>query len=311
MMESSLEQLKKHSVVVADSGDLELIKKFRPRDATTNPSLILKAAQHECYKFIIDKALREYKNRSTGERLNAIVAGFGIEILKIIGGRVSSEIDARLSFDEEAMVDSAKNIISIYEHSGVNRERILVKIAATWEGVSAAKILEGEGIHCNLTLIFSLEQALICGQANVTLISPFVGRILDWYSKNNPAIDFSTNDPGVSSVKTIYKCYKTRGHKTEVMGASFRNMGEIISLAGCDLLTIGPKFLEELQFATAKVDRQIESDATVPDMLPASLSEKEFRFLLNENQMATEKLSEGIRLFVKDTNSLERMLSEH
>jgi transaldolase len=308
-MESSLEQLKKHSVVVTDSGDLELIKKFRPRDATTNPSLILKAAQQECYKFIIDKVLREYKNKSMGERLNAVVAGFGVEILRIIGGRVSSEIDARLSLDREAMIDSARNIVSIYEHNGIDRERILVKIAATWEGVSAAKILEQEGIHCNLTLIFSLEQALICGQANVTLISPFVGRILDWYSKNNPAIDFSLNDPGVSSVKTIYKCYKTRGYKTEIMGASFRNMGEIISLAGCDLLTIGPKFLEELQFATAKVDRQIESDANVPDTLPASLSEKEFRFLLNENQMATEKLSEGIRLFVKDTNSLECILS--
>ncbi|MDR0595786.1 MAG: transaldolase [Puniceicoccales bacterium] len=310
-MESSLEQLKKYSVVVADSGDLELIKKFCPRDATTNPSLILKAAQQGCYKFIIDKALREYKNKSTGECLNAVVAGFGMEILKIIGGRVSSEIDARLSFDREAMVDSARNIVSIYEHNGVDRERILVKIAATWEGVSAAKILEQEGIHCNLTLIFSLEQALICGQANVTLISPFVGRILDWYSKNDPSIDFSANDPGVSSVKTIYKCYKTRGYKTEIMGASFRNMDEIISLAGCDLLTIGPKFLEELQFATAKVDRQIESNVTVPDTVPASLLEREFRFLLNENQMATEKLSEGIRLFVKDTNNLERMLSEH
>ncbi|MDR1255601.1 MAG: transaldolase [Puniceicoccales bacterium] len=309
-MESSLEQLKKHSTVVADSGDLEMIKKFCPRDATTNPSLILKAAQQEQYKFIIDKALRQYENRPMRERMNAIVAGFGLEILKIIGGRVSSEIDARLSFDAAAMVDSARNIISMYEHGGVDRERVLVKIAATWEGVLAAKVLEQEGIHCNLTLIFSLEQALICGQANVTLISPFVGRILDWHTKNNPSANLFSNDPGVNSVKTIHGCYKARGYKTEIMGASFRNVGEIVSLAGCDLLTIGPKFLEELQLATFKVERQIENDATLPEKIPDSLSEKEFRFSLNENQMATEKLSEGIRLFVKDTTSLEDLLSQ-
>ncbi|MDR3273718.1 MAG: transaldolase [Puniceicoccales bacterium] len=309
-METSLGQLEKHSIVVADTGDLEMVQKFRPRDATTNPSLILRAAQQERHRFIIDKALHESKNRSMGERMNAVVAGFGVEILKIIGGRVSSEIDARFSFDAESMVDLARNIISTYERNGIDRERILVKIAATWEGVLAAKILEREGIHCNLTLIFSLEQALICGQAGVTLISPFVGRILDWYAKNNPSIDFSGDDPGVNSVKTIYKCYKTRGYETEVMGASFRNIGEIVSLSGCDLLTIGPKFLEELQSATFKVDRRIENNAIIPANLPNSLSEKEFRFLLNENQMATEKLSEGIRSFVEDTNSLEKLLAQ-
>jgi transaldolase len=308
-MESSLDQLKRYSTVVADSGDLELIEKFHPRDATTNPSLILKSARQEQYKFIMDKALRESKNRPTEERINAVVANFGIEILKIIDGRVSSEIDARSSFDADAMVNLARNIISIYERNGVDRERILVKIAATWEGAMAAKILEMEGIHCNLTLIFSLEQAIICGQAGVALISPFVGRILDWYSKNNPSIDFSSDDPGVSSVKIIHWYYKNHGYETEIMGASFRNVGEILSLAGCDLLTIGPKFLEELQSAAFKVDRQIENNVTLPPAIPTSLSEKEFRFSLSENQMATEKLSEGIRLFVKDIRSLEQLIS--
>lgn len=308
MTKSALEQLKAFSTVVADTGDLESIKIFRPRDATTNPSLILKAAQQEQYREILEKTISDNKNRPLSVILNSVIVNFGSEILKLIDGRVSSEVDARYSFDTAKTVECAQNIIELYQKNGISRERILIKIAATWEGISAAEILENSGIHCNLTLIFSLVQAAVCAEKNVTLISPFVGRILDWYKKNNPQIDYSMQDPGVESVTEIFEYYKSHGFSTEIMGASFRSIDEVLLLAGCDLLTISPKLLEELSQSDRNVDRKL----TIPESKPQNMTlfgnESHFRFTLNENAMATEKLSEGIRTFAQDTRKLEEII---
>ncbi|MDE6431874.1 MAG: transaldolase [Opitutales bacterium] len=308
MTKSALEQLKAFSTVVADTGDLESIKIFRPRDATTNPSLILKAAQQEQYREILEKTISDNKNRPLSVILNSVIVNFGSEILKLIDGRVSSEVDARYSFDTAKTVECAQNIIELYQKNGISRERILIKIAATWEGISAAEILENSGIHCNLTLIFSLVQAAVCAEKNVTLISPFVGRILDWYKKNNPQIDYSIQDPGVESVTEIFEYYKSHGFSTEIMGASFRNIDEVLLLAGCDLLTISPKLLEELSQSDRNVDRKLTIPESKSQNTTSSSNESHFRFTLNENAMATEKLSEGIRTFAQDTRKLEEII---
>ncbi len=311
MNKSALEQLKNFSIIVADTGDLESIKEFHPKDATTNPSLILKAAQDERYIDILQKTILENKHKSSSVILNKVIVNFGVEILKLIDGRISSEVDARLSFDTQSTIEAAKNIVNLYEMHGVSRDRILIKIAATWEGIAAAKILEEQSIHCNLTLIFSLEQATVCGMNNVTLISPFVGRILDWHKKNDPHFDDSSQDPGVESVKKIFNFYKSHAFNTEIMGASFRNTNEILSLAGCDLLTISPKLLKELdeneQDVSLKLDSKDKQNVSL-NTHNEKLTEAQFRFLLNENAMATEKLAEGIRLFSQDIRTLEKII---
>lgn len=314
MTKSALESLKSFSTVVADTGDFESIKKFQPQDATTNPSLILKAAQQEQYKYLVEKTIVDNKYQSTENTINNIIVNFGLEILKIIKGRVSSEVDVRYSFDTKATIEAAKNIIYLYEKNKIERNRVLIKIAATWEGILAAKFLEKEGIHCNLTLIFSLEQAILCAVNEITLISPFVGRILDWYKKNNPEIDFSKTDPGVDSVRKIFSYYKSHDYKTEIMGASFRNIDQILSLAGCDLLTISPNLLDELNNSVRDVTLQLDSNETIinkNDSTFINFTESQFRFLLNEDAMATEKLSEGIRFFVKDIRKLEMIIKKY
>ncbi|HTI97313.1 MAG TPA: transaldolase [Dongiaceae bacterium] len=312
---NQLDQLKQYTKVVADTGDFASLKKYAPQDATTNPSLILKAAQKPEYRSLVDEAIAAGRKAGlTGATLLAevgddILVRFGLEILKIVPGRVSTETDARIAFDTEALVAKGRQLIARYEKHGIPRERVLIKIATTWEGIRAAEILQKEGINCNLTLLFSLVQAVACAQAGAKLISPFVGRILDWYKKSTGKDFAPAEDPGVLSVREIYAYYKKFGHATEVMGASFRNTGEILELAGCDLLTISPNLLEELQAATGPVPRQL-SPAAAPQYLieRLELDEKKFRWLLNENAMATEKLSEGIRLFAADTVKLERMI---
>lgn len=307
---STLDLLKTYTKVVADTGDFQTMKKYAPQDATTNPSLILKASSQEEYQDLIEKAIRDGK--TTEDRLDRLAVAFGLEILKIIPGRVSTEVNARLSFDTQATVEKARRLIALYEEAGIPRERVLIKIATTWEGIRAAALLEKEGIHCNLTLLFSLIQAAACAEAGVTLISPFVGRILDWY-KAARGVDHipAPEDPGVLSVKSIYYYYKKRGIKTEVMGASFRNTGEIIELAGCDLLTISPELLEQL--ATMQDDLQPKLRATDAERLsPADVdtSEASFRWLLNEDAMATEKLAQGIRVFAADLAKLEEKVKK-
>lgn len=313
MNQSSLEQLKNFSTIVADTGDLESIKKFHPRDATTNPSLILKATCQDQYKEILDKTVTKNRNQPIEFILNNIIVNFGTEILKLINGRVSSEVDARYSFDVQNTIKCAENIIELYEQNGISRERVLIKIAATWEGITAAEMLEKKGIHCNLTLIFSLGQAVACAKKKVTLISPFVGRILDWYKKNDPQTDYSTQDPGVESVTEIFKHYKSHGFNTEIMGASFRNIDEILSLAGCDLLTISPTLLKELEQSNKQVTRtlSLENFDSQNEFDEKSVTtESGFRFALNESAMATEKLSEGIRVFAKDIRKLEDIINQ-
>ena len=313
-----LDQLKQHSVIVADTGDFESIRKYRPRDATTNPSLLLKAAQMPEYKDLVEQVISETKKESSSKSqileiaMDKLSVAFGMEILKIVPNRVSTEVDARLSFDREASIAKAKSLIARYEKEGVSRERILIKVASSWEGISAAKQLTQEGIHCNLTLLFSFTQAVACAEAGVQLISPFVGRILDWYKKSTGRNAYpATEDPGVLSVTEIYNYYKKYGYQTEVMGASFRNKEEILELAGCDLLTISPALLEELQQNTDKVLRKLNPDkaASICKQSKISYDEKSFRWALNENQMATEKLSEGIRLFAADNIKLEQYLA--
>ncbi|MCX7787828.1 MAG: transaldolase [Spirochaetes bacterium] len=309
-----LEQLKKVTTVVADTGDFQQIKKYGPRDSTTNPTLIYKAASQPEYRPILEKAVRDGGSKGIDHVLDLLAVSFGEEILKIIPGRVSTEVDARLSFDTEGTIERARKLIHLYHDRGIERERILIKIASTWEGIQAARILEQEGIHCNMTLLFSLVQAAACAEANATLISPFVGRIHDWYKKawNVDSIP-PEKDPGVESVRNIYNYFKKFGYPTEIMGASFRNMGEILELAGCDLLTISPALLEELSqtegVLQVKLSPAIASSSNV-QRLPTD--EKSFRWLLNEDAMATEKLSEGIRLFASDLQKLkglvERML---
>jgi transaldolase len=314
---NQLEQLRQMTTVVADTGDFNSIKQYEPRDATTNPSLILKASEMPEYEALVDRAVSENRSSSlTGTALthhiiDDLLVIFGAEILQIIPGRVSTETDARLSFDVSGSVEKARLLIARYEKRDISRERILIKIASTWEGIAAAEKLEKEGIHCNLTLLFSLPQAVRCAEASVTLISPFVGRIMDWY-KSNTGLDYvAAEDPGVLSVGEIYTYYKKFGYKTEVMGASFRNTGEILELAGCDLLTISPNLLAELQGSDKLVERKLDpTNATNASIEKLDLDQKIFRYLVNEDAMATEKLAEGIRRFAADIRKLEDLIQE-
>ena len=312
---TQLDQLKQFTTVVADTGDFTSLKQFAPRDATTNPSLILKAAQMPEYQFLVDKAIAENKAKFGGDGLLAHVLDdlmilFGLEILKIVPGRVSTETDANRSFDTEALVAKGRLFIELYQKHGIARERILIKIASTWEGIRAAEILQREGINCNLTLLFSLPQAVACAEAKVKLISPFVGRIMDWHKAKEKRDFAPAEDPGVLSVKEIYSYYKKFGHATEVMGASFRNAGEIQELAGCDLLTISPQLLGELQKNTAPLARKLSPETARESKIEKlPLDEKKFRWLLNENAMATEKTAEGIRLFNADAQKLAQFVA--
>ncbi len=314
---NSLEQLKKFTKVVADTGDFESIKQFKPLDSTTNPSLIYAAAQDPKYDYLLGDAMAYAQARSKDKTkqlsycMDRLAVNFGLEILKIVPGRVSTEVDARLSFDKTATIEKARFLIRLYESSGVKRDRILIKIAATWEGIRAAEILEKDGIHTNLTLLFSDIQAIACAEAGVQLISPFVGRILDWYKKDLGLdhID-AQEDPGVLSVAEIFNYYKKFDYKTEIMGASFRNTGEIVELAGCDLLTISPNLLAELEASNEPIKQKlISSEAKQKSIEKIELDEKSFRWLLNENAMATEKLAEGIRKFSADLVKLEKFIA--
>ena len=317
-MKSILKQLSSMTVVVADTGDLDSIKKFQPRDATTNPSLILAAAKNTDYIKIIDEALESSKNllpdgfsesELIQEAIDQVSVFFGKEILNIISGRVSTEVDARLSFDTEATVRKAKKIIKLYENFGIDKERILIKIASTWEGIKAAEILEKEGIKCNLTLLFNFCQAVACANAKITLISPFVGRILDWHKIKTGKDSFSgSEDPGVISVTKIYNYFKEKGFKTEVMGASFRNVEEIKELAGCDLLTIAPKFLDQLNEEHGELTKKLNDNVQLNNSNVYEFDEKDFRLNMLEDQMASEKLSEGITGFSKAIEELEELL---
>ena len=308
---NQLEQLKQFSTIVADTGDIASIQRLKPVDATTNPSLILKAANQAEYAHIIDAGIKEALKQPTQQAriqaaIEAIGVGFGTEILKSIDGVVSTEVDARASFDTKATIEQARRLIQRYQQQGIGRERVLVKIASTWEGIKAAELLEQEGIHCNLTLLFSFAQAQACAEAGVTLISPFVGRILDWYKKSTGQDYTADTDPGVLSVKRIYDYYKTSDYKTIVMAASFRNTGEILALAGCDKLTISPTLLDELSANNTLINRQLQTTHTSTQTVENRLNENAFRWQHNEDAMATEKLAEGIRLFAADIRTLEQ-----
>lgn len=306
---TQLEQLKQFTTVVADTGDFEAMRDYQPQDATTNPSLILKAAGQEQYRHLVQKALAETKGSDLSTTIERILILFGLEILKIVPGRVSTEVDARLSFDTQGTIDKARELITAYEKEGIERERILIKVASTWEGIKAAEQLEQQGIHCNLTLLFSMAQAIACADAKVTLISPFVGRILDWHKAETGENYEGFDDPGVQSVTEIYNYYKKFDYKTEVMGASFRNKGEILCLAGCDLLTISPNLLKELQESENPIEEQLnQAKAKASDAEKVSLDEKSFRYQLNEDAMATEKTAEGIRNFAADVLKLEEVI---
>ncbi len=315
---NKLEQLKKLTTIVSDTGEFEEIKQYHPTDATTNPSLILSASSKPEYQFLIEEAMQWGKKRgkTAQETLEQIIdkifVNFGIEILKIVPGRVSTEVDARLSFDITGSIEKARHLIALYEAAGIPRERILIKLASTWEGIKAAEVLEKEKIHCNMTLMFSLAQAIGCAMAGATLISPFVGRILDWYKRSEGKESYPPHeDPGVVSVTQIFNYYKKMGYKTQIMGASFRNADEVVELAGCDLLTIAPKLLDELQKAEGPVPRKLDAAAAAKmpiERIP--LDEKQYRWMLNENAMATEKLAEGIRNFAKDLVKLEKLLQQ-
>ncbi len=314
---NQLDQLKQFTKVVADTGDFDSLREFAPQDATTNPSLILKAAQMPGYKRLVDKAVADGKRSgATGQALlsqivDDLLVAFGTEILKIVPGRVSTETDANLSFDTEGLVAKAHRFISLYAANGIDRERILIKIASTWEGARAAAILQKEGINCNMTLLFSLPQAVACAEAGARLISPFVGRILDWYKAKTGKDYPPAEDPGVLSVREIYSYYKKFGHPTQVMGASFRNVGEILELAGCDLLTISPGLLAELKKSTEPVARKLTPKRPGKATLPGSkLTKKKFRYLLTAVAMATETTAEGIRVFAADTVKLEKYIAE-
>ncbi len=320
-MATLLDQLNKMTVTVADTGDINSIKKFKPRDATTNPSLITAAAQMDEYRDVVDDALRwAEKQAGVSPTNDAIVkvaldrlsVEFGLRILQIVPGRVSTEVDARLSYDTDATLDKARYLIGLYDKAGIKKERVLIKIASTWEGIKAAEILQREGIHCNLTLLFGMHQAVACAEAKVTLISPFVGRILDWYKKDSGRDSYpQTEDPGVLSVTKIYNYYKKHGHQTEVMGASFRNLGEIVELAGCDLLTIAPNFLAELQSTDAPLTRKLDpAKAASMSIDRIKMDEKTFREMHAADRMAKDKLEEGIQGFSKAIVALEKLLGE-
>jgi transaldolase len=314
-MSTLLEQLKQYTTVVADTGDFERMQAFMPQDATTNPSLILKAAQLPSYQSLITNVKTKNAGKPVDQVIDALLVAFGIEILKIVPGRVSTEVDARLSFDTAATIKKAREIIAAYEANGISKKRVLIKIASTWEGIQAAKTLQAEGIACNMTLLFSLIQAVACANAKAQLISPFVGRITDWHKKSLGAqwqdeVHGGANDPGVVSVKSIYNYYKSFDIPTEVMGASFRNIGQITHLAGCDLLTISPELLAELQANSAALTPALTVKSAQAVQLHAiKADETSFRYQLNQDAMATEKLSEGIRLFCADIEKLEKVLA--
>jgi transaldolase len=313
---NQLEQLKQHTIVVADTGNFRQLAQFAPRDATTNPSLILKAVQQSEYAPLLTEVVKANPRVPLERVVDEVLVRFGLEILKVVPGRVSTEVDARLSFDTACTIARAHHLISLYERAGISRDRVLIKIAATWEGIQAAKALEHEGIHCNLTLLFSFCQAVACGDAGVTLISPFVGRIYDWYKKQagtawDEAANAGENDPGVKSVTAIYNYYKHFDIETEVMGASFRNAGQILALAGCDLLTISPDLLAALQGSEGPVPRRLDPQAAKAMEIHArTLNEPGFRYALNEDAMASDKLAEGIRAFAADAAKLDRMIEE-
>ena len=313
---SQLEQLKKFTIVVADTGDFESIKDYKPQDATTNPSLIYAATQKDKYVHLLDEVIADRRNSGLSgaaqieDIIEHLLVKFGSEILKIVPGRVSTETDARYSFDTEGSINKARQLIKLYKERGIGPERVLIKIASTWEGINAAEQLQKEGIKCNLTLMFSLPQAVRCAEAKVQLISPFVGRIYDWYKAHEKRDYRGPEDPGVQSVQEIYTYYKKFGHKTEVMGASFRNVSQILELAGCDALTISPELMKELSESTEPVERKLDPEkAKAAKIDRLDLDEKKFRWLLNENAMATEKLSEGIRKFAADIVKLEKVVA--
>jgi transaldolase len=315
-MSSLLSQLKEMTTIVADTGDVEAIKTVKPVDATTNPSLLLKASTLPQYAPLIDDAIAYAKQQGGSKEAqienaaDKLAVSIGLEILKHVPGRISTEVDARLSFNIDAMVAKSRKLISLYQAAGVDKSRVLIKLASTWEGIKAGEILEKEGINCNLTLLFGFGQARACAEAGVYLISPFVGRILDWYKAKNPGTEYTAEtDPGVQSVRKIYAYYKEHGYKTVVMGASFRNIGEITALAGCDRLTIAPNLLQELEAVQGDLPRVLKDNGATK-AAPAKLTEGEFRFELNQDAMATEKLAEGIRGFVADQIKLEVALAE-
>src|SRR5881398_1638901 len=314
---SQLEQLKKFTVVGADTGDFESIKEFKPRDATTNPSLIYAATQKEKYFHLLDEVLADRKSSGLNgaaqieDIIDHLLVQFGTDILEIVPGRVSTETDARLSFNTQGSINKARQLIKLYEERKVPRERVLIKIASTWEGIAAAKPLEKEGINCNLTLMFSLPQAVLCAEGGIELISPFVGRIYDWYKAANKRDYVGAEDPGVQSVQEIYTYYKKFGYRTEVMGASFRNTSQIIELAGCDLLTISPELMKELSESHEPVERKLSPEkAKSAQVERLEFDEKKFRYLVNDNAMATEKTAEGIRKFAADVVKLEKLVAE-
>ena len=313
---SQLAQLKQMTTVVADTGDIEAIAKFQPQDATTNPSLLLKAASLPAYQQLVKDSVAWAKTQSDSAEQQVIDAAdklsvlIGLEILKIVPGRISTEVDARLSFDTQASITKAHKLIAMYNEAGISNDRILIKLASTWEGIKAAEQLEKEGINCNLTLLFSFAQARACAEAGVYLISPFVGRILDWYKKDTGRTDYASNeDPGVVSVTSIYNYYKQQGYNTVVMGASFRNIGEILELAGCDRLTISPQLMDELANSTDLIEQKLKATSTSTNQ-ETPLTQAQFRWLMNEDAMATEKLAEGIRNFAIDQVKLEKQLTE-
>ena len=313
---NQLDQLKQFTTVVADTGNFKQLAQFAPRDATTNPSLILKAVQQPDYAPLLAETVAAVKGKALDRIVDQVLVRFGLEILKVVPGRVSTEVDARLSFDTAATIARAHRLIELYERAGVARERVLIKVASTWEGIQAAKALEHEGIHCNLTLLFAFCQAVACGEAGATLISPFVGRIYDWHKKAagaawDEAARAGANDPGVQSVAQIYTYYKHFGIGTEVMGASFRNLGQIQALAGCDLLTISPELLAQLQASDAPLARALDPEAAKRAAVHAhTFNEAAFRYALNEDAMASEKLAEGIRAFAADAAKLDKMIEE-
>lgn len=316
-MTTKLEQLKKMTDVVADTGDIEAIRLYKPVDATTNPSLLYKAAQMPQYKELVAKALAAAEGvQGSAEQISAasdhLAVAIGAEILKLVPGRISTEVDARLSFDTKASIEKAHHLIELYQKLGIDKSRVLIKLASTWEGIRAAEILEKEGINCNLTLLFGFNQAAACADAGVFLISPFVGRILDWFKANTDKKEYTAEeDPGVISVRHIYKYYKQHGFKTVVMGASFRNIGEIEALAGCDRLTISPQLLQELEKDTGDLKRILTPDDTGEAITKYRETEASFRFGINDDAMANDKLADGIRNFVKDQINLENLLKSY
>lgn len=308
-MSSKLDQLKEMTQVVADTGDIEAIKRYQPIDATTNPSLVYKAAQMPQYQSLLTAAVAA--SDSAADAADRLAVALGVEITQIVPGRISTEVDARLSFDKAAMISKARQLIEYYQQQGVAKDRVLIKLAATWEGIQAAQVLEQQGIQCNLTLLFSFAQAQACADAGVYLISPFVGRILDWHKKANPRQNYdASNDPGVISVKNIFQHYKQHGYNTVVMGASFRNTGEIEGLSGCDRLTISPQLLDQLSQDQGQLSQQLNGNVDQVQDKPSALVEADFRFQQNQDAMATEKLAEGIRNFIIDQEKLEDLLRE-